>query len=96
MADVTSGLLQLCKLPVIIRKVREPVLIFLLENRFKNGGKLRQVAAGPACIAGLGRCLDAGLPVHILGDALMDCPVLIDQVVIIFIVGIKILKLPLI
>ncbi len=45
MADVTSGLLQLCKLPVIIRKVREPVLILLLENRFKNGGKLRQVAA---------------------------------------------------
>ena len=95
MADVTAVSFLFCKLPVIIWKVCDPVLILLLKNRIKDGSKLGQITAGPARITGLCRCLDAGFPVHVFGDALMDRPVLIDQVVVIFVIRIKILKLPL-
>ena len=94
MADVTAVSFLFCKLPVIIWKVCDPVLILLLKNRIKDGSKLGQITAGPARITGLCRCLDAGFPVHVFGDALMDRPVLIDQVVVIFVIRIKILKLP--
>ena len=96
MADVTAVTFLFRKLPVIIWKVCDTVLILLLKNRLKDGSKLGQIAAGTACIAGLCRCLDAGFPVHVFCDALMDRPVLIDQVVIIFVIRIKILKLSLI
>ena len=79
---------------IVQSNVGELVLRVMLHHRFPNRLKLREKASLFFCVAGLRCGLYARAFVHILADALVHGGILVDQIIVILIVGVEMLKRP--
>ena len=71
--------------------IGERGIVFFFHHRFPDWFQLRKKAAFFFGVAILGSSLNPGASVNILANAFMNSAVFVDEIVIVFIIGIKML-----
>lgn len=94
--DVNSKLFAILKEVRFIGNISDLILEFHLQAGCPQGGKLGKITAGPAGIACLSRSFYPGFLIHVFRHAFVNGLVFINQIIVIFIIWIKIFQFTLI